>query len=94
MELKDTVEAHAYLHGRGCSHCNGMGYRGRLGVYEMLEMTQSVIDAANHHDPAHFLKCAHTQMAGETLRRHAVSLVLAGKTTAAEAMRISNQLEE
>ncbi len=28
------------LHGRGCSHCNGTGYRGRLGVYEMLEMTQ------------------------------------------------------
>ena len=31
----------SYKHGRGCSHCNGTGYRGRTGVYEMLEMTQA-----------------------------------------------------
>ncbi len=93
-ELRDTVNSHRYLHGRGCSHCNGMGYRGRTGVYELLEMTEAVADAANHHDPAHFMKVAQAQMAGETLRRHAVKLVVAGKTTIAEAMRISNQFED
>ena len=60
----------------------------------MLEMTEAVADAANHHDPAHFLKVAQAQMAGETLRRHAVALVVAGKTTVGEAMRISNQFED
>lgn len=93
-ELGDAVGECHYVHGRGCSHCNGTGYRGRTGVYEMLEMTEAVADAANHHDPAHFMKVAQAQMAGATLRRHAVSLVVAGKTTVSEAMRISNQFDD
>ncbi|BBP03995.1 MSHA biogenesis protein MshE [Sulfuriferula plumbiphila] len=93
-ELGDTVDTRRYLHGRGCVHCNGTGYRGRTGVYEMLEMTEALADAANHHEPAHFMKAAHAQMAGQTLRRHAVVLAAAGKTTVAEAMRISNQFED
>jgi MSHA biogenesis protein MshE len=93
-ELKDRVAGTAYFHGKGCSHCNGLGYRGRTGVYELLEMTRTVTEAANHPDPAHFLKAAHAEMAGETLRRHAVALVVQGRTTIAEAMRISNQLED
>jgi MSHA biogenesis protein MshE len=92
-ELRDTVTAHSYVHGRGCSHCNGTGYRGRTGVYEMLEMTAAVAEAASHQDPAHFLKIANAQMNGQTLLRHAVSLVIAGKTTVSEAMRVTNQLE-
>ncbi|PHV05510.1 MSHA biogenesis protein MshE [Janthinobacterium sp. BJB412] len=93
-ELADKAEAGHYFHGKGCSHCNGMGYRGRTGVYELLEMSSAVVDAANHHDPAHFLKAAAAQMAGNTLRRHAVQLVVEGRTTVAEAMRISNQFED
>jgi len=93
-ELGDAVGERRYLHGRGCSHCNGTGYRGRTGVYEMLEFTEAVADAANHQDPGHFLRTAQQQMAGQTLRRHAVALVVAGTTTVAEAMRISNQFED
>ena len=93
-ELGDTVMQRKYRHGRGCSHCNGSGFRGRTGVYEMLEMTEAVADAANSLDPSAFLKAAYAQMAGQTLRRHAVALVVHGKTTVSEAMRISNQFEE
>ena len=93
LELGDTVSQRKYFHGRGCSHCNGTGYRGRTGVYEMLEMTEAVAEAANHQDPAQFMKVAHAQMAGQTLRRHAVSLVVSGRTTVGEAMRISNQID-
>ncbi len=93
-ELGDAVDTRRYLYGRGCAHCSGTGYRGRTGVYEMLEMTEAVADAANHHDPAQFMKAAQAQMAGQTLRRHAVALAAAGKTTVAEAMRISNQFED
>jgi MSHA biogenesis protein MshE len=92
-ELGQYVSQHHYMHGRGCSHCNGMGYAGRIGVYEMLEMTTAVIDAANDPDPSAFMKVAQAQMGGQTLRRHAVALVIAGKTTVSEAMRISNQIE-
>ncbi len=94
LELGDKVDLARYHHGTGCSHCNGMGYRGRTGVYELLEMTSAVVDAANHPDPAHFLKAAQAQMAGMTLRRHAVQLVVQGRTTISEAMRISNQIED
>jgi MSHA biogenesis protein MshE len=93
LELGEHVAEH-YHGGKGCSHCNGQGYRGRTGVYELLEMTSAVAAAANHADPAHFLAAAQTQMAGETLRRHAVALVVQGRTTIAEAMRISHQLED
>jgi len=96
--LKSELHNHAattpFFHGNGCSHCNGMGYRGRTGVYELLEMTKEVVESANHPDPAHFLRAAHAQMHGETLRRHAVQLAVQGRTTIAEAMRISNQLED
>lgn len=94
MELGELVERNQYFHGKGCSHCNGMGYRGRTGVYELLEITRAVADAANHADPSHFMRVATAQMAGETLRRHAVQLVVQGRTTVMEAMRISNQSED
>lgn len=93
-ELGDTVERHRYQSGKGCSHCNGTGYQGRVGVYELLEMTNELVDAANHHDTQVFIQSARQKMAGRTLRSQAVQLVLEGRTTIAEAMRISNQLED
>jgi MSHA biogenesis protein MshE len=93
-ELGSFVGQTQFFHGKGCSHCNGTGYRGRTGVYELLEMTRAVTDAANHPDPSHFLKVAHEEMKGETLRRHGVQLAVQGRTTIAEAMRISNQVDD
>ncbi|MFA6986499.1 MAG: GspE/PulE family protein, partial [Arenimonas sp.] len=93
-ELGDTVDAHRFHYGKGCPHCNGTGFRGRTGIFEMLEMTETLADAANHHEPGYFMKAAHAQMGGQTLRMHAVSLAVAGKTTVSEAMRISNQFED
>ncbi|MDD5404481.1 MAG: GspE/PulE family protein [Sulfuricella sp.] len=94
LELKDQVDRHQYRHGRGCTNCNGTGYQGRMGIYEMLEMDFDMVEAANHHDPAHFMKMARQQMAGKTLRTQAVREVLKGRTTVGEAMRISNQFDE
>ena len=93
-ELGDRAETVPFFHGRGCSHCNGTGYRGRTGVYELLEMTRAVNEAVNHPDPSHFLKVAHAEMRGETLRRSGVRLAIQGRTTVSEAMRISNQMED
>ncbi len=93
-EFGDKVDTFEYKHGKGCSHCNGTGYMGRTGVYEMLEMTTPVVEAANQDDPAVFLRVAREQMAGNTLRRHAALLVVTGRTTIEEAMRISNQFED
>jgi len=94
LELKDKVDAHSYRRGRGCTHCNGTGYAGRTGVYEMLEMTRDIAAAASQADPALFVKMALAQMGGATLRRHAVALVIEGRSTVTEAMRVTNQLED
>lgn len=94
FELGDQADSHPYHHGRGCAHCANTGYQGRSGVYEFLEMSDAVVEAINQEDPGEFMRVARHQMAGETLRRDAVRLVLAGRTTIAEAMRISNQFEE
>jgi MSHA biogenesis protein MshE len=93
-ELGNQVDSHSFQHGRGCTHCANTGYQGRTGVYEFLEMSDRVVEAINHEDPGEFMRVARQQMAGETLRRDAVRLVLAGQTTVAEAMRVSNQFEE
>ncbi len=93
-ELGDTVAAQTFHNGRGCAHCGNTGYQGRTGVYEFLEMSDAVVEAVNHDDPGEFMRVARQQMAGETLRRDAIRLVLAGKTTIGEAMRISNQFED
>lgn len=93
-ELGDRVDQYVYKHGRGCSYCNGTGFVGRTGVYEMLEMTKPVVEAANQDDVRAFMKIARTQIGRETLRHHAAELAAAGRTSPHEAMRISSQLEE
>jgi len=90
-ELGEAADGHRYLRGAGCSQCNATGYLGRTGVYEMLEMTRPVVQAANGGDMTAFLQTAGRQMAGQTLRRHATELAAQGRTTVEEAMRVSSQ---
>ena len=82
------------LHGRGCSHCNGTGYRGRLAVYEMLEMNHELVEAAAHSDAGQFMEAARAHMQGRTLLDHALAQMEQGRTSVAEVMRISNQVED
>jgi MSHA biogenesis protein MshE len=81
------------LRGRGCSVCNGTGYSGRIGVYEMLEMDASLAQAATHADPGSFAKLAAEKMRGRTMAHHALALVRAGRTSVAESMRLANDTD-
>jgi MSHA biogenesis protein MshE len=94
LELGADVERHQFKHGRGCVECNDTGYAGRTGVYEYLEMTQPLVEAMNHGEPAAFNAAARKQLAGNTLRRDAVRLATLGRTTVAEAMGISAQIDD
>ena len=89
-----TGESVRPMRGRGCSACNGTGYAGRQGVYEMLEMDPQMTQAASRSDPATFLRAARERMKGQTLAFHALELVRQGRTTLAEAMRIGFDTEE
>jgi MSHA biogenesis protein MshE len=89
-----TPDLSTLRHGRGCNECNHTGFSGRAGVYEYIEMTQELVEAINHGDPAQFVTAGRRQMGGYTLARDAATLVLAGRTTVNEAMRISHQLAD
>jgi len=83
-----------FKRGRGCSHCNGTGFLGRLGVYEMLEMTPELVRAAASSDTNLFTVVAKRQLEGRTLGRNAYKLAAAGRTTLDEAIRVASAQEE
>ena len=93
--LNDTqAKALEPKQGRGCSACNGTGYAGRQGVYELLEMDTELTQAASRSDLAAFLKLGRERMRGATLSHHALELVRQGRTSVAEALRIGFDLDE
>jgi MSHA biogenesis protein MshE len=80
--------------GLGCSACNGTGYMGRQGVYELLEMDATLTQAASQGNPANFMRTARERMKGQTMPFHALELVRQGKTSLAEAMRIGFEVQD
>ena len=85
----DELSLANFRRGRGCSRCNGVGFSGRRGVYEMLEMSQTLTDALQGDDPQLVDTLARQQIGRRTLAHGAVTMVLDGRTTAAEAMTIA-----
>ncbi len=80
-------------HSPGCAKCNHTGHTGRTGVYEFLEMDREMIQAVNLEDPNRVADVARHQMQGRTLAKEALALALAGRTTVADAMSVSSQVE-
>lgn len=75
--------------GAGCQHCNHIGYRGRIGVYELLEMRHETLDALRRSDTAGFVTAARTTPGFKTFSEQALELVKQGITSLHEVMRIS-----
>ena len=94
LELGDSLDQYSFVRGRGCTQCNGTGYQGRVGIYELLELNTELTDAINDQDTNVFIKMGRQNMIGKNLRSSAVAMVVSQRTTVAEAMRISNQFEE
>lgn len=75
-------------HGRGCNRCNGVGYSGRVGVFEILEMNAAIGAALNAADAQAFAQAALHQMGRDTLEHAVLDRMRAGETTVAEAMKV------
>jgi len=73
--------------GKGCAHCHGSGYRGRHGVYELLEMTPEVVQPLAAGDTTAYLANARRAVGDNSLAHHACELAFAGVTTVPEAIR-------
>jgi MSHA biogenesis protein MshE len=91
--MGEEIDKGVFRMGRGCSRCNGIGYSGRMGVYEFLEMTEPLASAVHHEDAPLFESEGRKQMAGRTLGHSALTLALAGKTTIEEAMKVASSAE-
>jgi len=92
--VSQEARSRNFRRGRGCSNCNGTGYQGRTGIYEMLEMTPDLVRAANRNDPNLFTEVAKLQMKGQTLVHSAYRMATEGRTTLDEAIRVANVEED
>jgi MSHA biogenesis protein MshE len=92
--MVDDVDSVVSRRGRGCSACNGTGYAGRQGVYELLELDAALTQAASRSDPAAFMKLGRERMKGKTMSFHALELVRQGRTSLAEALRIGFDVDD
>jgi MSHA biogenesis protein MshE len=70
----------------GCPKCNGIGFFGRTGVYEILEMNEQLSFALINEDPQHFKDLARSSLAGRRMSNRIFEMVCQGKTTVSEAM--------
>jgi type IV pilus assembly protein PilB len=73
--------------GQGCSNCNNRGYKGRVGLYEVLEITDELRELILVGASALELKKKAVEQGMITLRRSGLVKVMAGTTTLEEVIR-------
>lgn len=73
----------------GCQSCNGTGYYGRIGVYEIMELTPEVKRLINKRATAEEIKQQALKDGMQTLRMNASKLVLSGITSFPEILSVS-----
>ncbi|MBL8878296.1 MAG: type II/IV secretion system protein [Phycisphaerales bacterium] len=83
------LEGHHVYKGRGCNRCSGIGYRGRQGIFEMLEMTNAIRELAFNRAPASQLRRAARATGMKTLLDDGKRKILRGVTTPEEVVRIT-----
>ena len=83
------AEAATYQQGAGCERCGQSGYQGRLGVYELLEMRGDLLVALRNQDIDGFASAAAADPDFVSIATSALALARAGKTSLAEAIRVS-----
>jgi len=73
----------------GCDKCGGTGYRGRTGVYEVLNINEEVRRLAIRNADASEIKAAAQASGMRTLRDDGAHKVLSGMSTIEEVMRVT-----
>lgn len=76
----------------GCQECNHSGYKGRMGIYELLIITPALASALQNNDMALFIKLATQQQSHQTLSINALQRAKEGVTSLEEVLRIAGDL--
>jgi type IV pilus assembly protein PilB len=77
-----------FMRGRGCSYCNHTGYRGRLGIFEMLRMNSAMRDMTFAREPTQAIRRQARLMGMRTMLEDGVRKAVAGQTTLDEVLSI------
>ncbi|MBU2461250.1 Flp pilus assembly complex ATPase component TadA [bacterium] len=85
----DTWEEKTILYKpKGCEKCVNIGYKGRMGVYEILVISEDIRDMIVHRETSYVIQQSAIKSGMVTLREAAIRKVLSGATTIDEMMRI------
>ena len=77
---------------KGCRQCQGTGYRGRFGIYEMAAMTDDVAELVMRQRPANELHTAARKHAFRDLLEDGLLKAYHGETSVDEVMRVAGQI--
>ncbi|HIF9517351.1 GspE/PulE family protein [Photobacterium damselae subsp. damselae] len=80
------LSQHTFHYGRGCQSCNFSGYRGRIGVFELLEIDMPMMDALRDNNAVLFGQLARNSQSYKPLIESAMELAMAGTTSIDEVL--------
>jgi len=89
MLLRNTEQDVAIYEPVGCPHCNDTGYYGRIGVYEIMEISPALKRAISKNEGTERIRDIAIQEGMHTLRMSAAEYVLSGVTSIQEMLRVS-----
>lgn len=80
--------------GAGCQNCNHTGYRGRIGVFELLEMNGAMMDALRQQDTQRFAEAAKKAKGYRSMANVALDFAKQGITSINEVLFLAESVEE
>ena len=93
MGLPTTAEQIVYDAG-GCQICNNLGYKGRIGIYEIMTINQKIRNLISARATADKIKAAAEEDGMSSLRASAAKYVCEGVTSMAELMKVTYSADE
>ncbi len=90
MELQlplDTARQYKFYYGKGCPRCNNSGYKGRTGIYEILDVTDDIRDLITSDGSIDDMRNLARSQGMTTLREAGLKLIFDGNTTIDEVVR-------
>ncbi|HWP39862.1 MAG TPA: ATPase, T2SS/T4P/T4SS family [Tepidisphaeraceae bacterium] len=85
-QFGDVLPAVLYR-GSGCRNCQGTGYRGRQGIFELMTVSDEIRSLILHRAPAHELRKVAVSQGMRSLREDGWRVVREGRTTVEEVIR-------
>ncbi|MCA9089944.1 MAG: Flp pilus assembly complex ATPase component TadA [Planctomycetaceae bacterium] len=90
MELQLPIEQarrYKFYYGKGCQRCNNAGYKGRTGIYELLEVNDDIRDMISSDASVDEMRNLARSQGMTTLREAGLKLIFDGVTTIDEVVR-------